>query len=330
MALSNPQYESIMREYEQIRDENRSLLEKRRDEIRQKLPEYQELEAAVSSISVARARALLEDADVSSEALFHNRIREIGMRKKALLTGAGYPEDYLDPIYSCPDCQDTGYLISDGLHQQKCHCLRQRELKILYRQSNIQDTIAKENFSTLSTQYYEGEDLERFQKAATICRQFAQNFDSCPTNLFLYGTVGTGKSFLSGCIAAELLKTGHSVIYFSSVSLFDTLSRYSFDLKEKETLYNFYEDLYNCELVIIDDLGTELTNSFVASQLFACLNERQLRGKSTIISTNLSLEELRDRYSERVFSRITSNFTLCKLTGRDIRMLKKRAALAES
>ena len=114
------------------------------------------------------------------------------------------------------------------------------------------------------------------------------------------------------------------MIYFSAVNLFETLSRYSFDEKSKEALYNFYDDLYNCDLVIIDDLGTELTNAFVTSQLFACLNERHLRKKATIISTNLSLEELHNRYYDRIFSRIVNQYDLCKLSGPDIRMLKKR------
>jgi DNA replication protein DnaC len=155
---------------------------------------------------------------------------------------------------------------------------------------------------------------------------FVENFKQDYHNILFYGTVGTGKSFLSGCVASELLKNGHSVIYFSSTGLFDNLARYTFDTKEKEALSAFYQDLYNCELLIIDDLGTEITNSFVASQLFSCLNERNLRKRATIISTNLSLEELRDRYSDRVFSRITSSYTICKLTGRDIRMIKKRAS----
>lgn len=129
---------------------------------------------------------------------------------------------------------------------------------------------------------------------------------------------------MSGCIASELLQSGHSVIYFSASGLFDTLARYTFDARAKEALSGFYEDIYSCDLLIIDDLGTEMTNTFVASQLFSCLNERHLRKNSTIISTNLSLEELRDRYSDRVFSRITSHYDLCKLTGPDIRMCKKR------
>ena len=136
--------------------------------------------------------------------------------------------------------------------------------------------------------------------------------------------MGTGKSFLSCCVSKELLERGHSVLYFSAAALFETLSRNSFSYKSKEELYNICEDLYNCDLVIIDDLGTELTNNFVATQLFTLLNERHLRKKSTIISTNLSLEELRNRYSDRIFSRITSHYEVCKLTGPDIRMQKKR------
>ncbi len=195
----------------------------------------------------------------------------------------------------------------------------------LYEQSNIQDMISRENFSTLSYSYYQGEDLERFTRAVKICKDFVQNFIQDYQNLFFYGTVGTGKSFLSGCVAEQLLSQRHSVIYFSAASLFDTLAKYAFQSKEKEALSGFYQDLYNCELLIIDDLGTEVTNAFVTSQLFSCLNERNLRKHSTIISTNLSLEELRDRYSDRIFSRITSNYTLCKLTGPDIRLSRKIA-----
>ena len=157
-----------------------------------------------------------------------------------------------------------------------------------------------------------------------LCRNFIKNFNQDYHNILFYGTVGTGKSFLSGCIAKELIDQGCSVIYFSSSSLFDMLARYSFDYKEKEALQDFCEDIYGCDLLIIDDLGTEITNTFVASQLFSCLNERGLRKKAMIISTNLSLEELRDRYSDRIFSRITSFFSLCKLTGQDIRICKKR------
>jgi len=325
MALNNAQYEAIIKGYERTRDDNRYLLEDRRKEVYSAIPDYAELEDSVSTLSVDAARRMLE-GDEDALAQVRRQIAEISQAKKFLLTKHGYPADYLEPIYKCSVCKDTGYITSqDGL-KQKCHCFRQQELSILYEQSNIREMIARENFSTLSYEYYQGEDLRRFESAVNLCQNFVQNFKQDYHNLFFYGTVGTGKSFLSGCIAMELLEKGHSVIYFSATGLFDTLARYTFDSKAKGELQSFYEDIYNCDLLIIDDLGTEVTNSFVSSQLFSALNERHLRKKSTLISTNITLEELRDRYSDRIFSRITSNFDLCKITGPDIRILKKRLA----
>ncbi|MBO4982306.1 MAG: ATP-binding protein [Lachnospiraceae bacterium] len=325
MALNNTQYESIMRGYEHTRDRNRHTLELRRAQAYASIPQLEDLDRSVGSIATAKARLLLAGDDSAMKHL-HTSLQEISQKRTSLLSEAGFPADYLEPIYDCPACKDTGYLQKEDGSREKCSCFRRQEIAYLYEQSNIQDMIAKENFSTLSYKYYQGEDLERFQKAVKICEDFVQNFKQDYHNLFFYGTVGTGKSFLSGCIACELLKSGCSVIYFSASALFDTLARYAFDAKEKDALSCFYKDLYNCDLLIIDDLGTEVTNTFVTSQLFSCLNERHMRRHSTVISTNLSLEELRDRYSDRVFSRITSNYAVCKLTGPDIRMYKKRAA----
>lgn len=318
MALTKAQYDTIKRSYEERQTRNMRLLMQRREQVYAQLPEYEELEASVGATSVAHARLLL-DGEPAALAELKRQLAEVSARRKALLAQAGFPEDYLEPIYECPDCQDTGYI--DG---KKCHCFRQQEITLLYEQSGIQEMIARENFDTLSTAYYQGEDLQRFENAVVISHKFVDDFKKNYQNLLFYGTVGTGKSFLSGCIARELLSQGLAVIYFSAAGLFETLARYSFDTKLKETLYNFYKDLYNSDLVIIDDLGTEVTNNFVTSQLFSLLNERHLRQKATIISTNLNLEGLRDRYSDRIFSRITSNYSLCKLSGPDIRMYKKR------
>ena len=323
MALSNSQYESIMRDYELIRARNRHISEIRRKEIHSAIPEYAELESSIASLSVTAAKELLSGDEDATRRL-HDSLERIRSRQQALLSSSGYPSDYLQPIYDCEKCQDTGYLASDTGARQKCSCFRRREISILYAQSNIQDMISRENFSTLSYEYYQGEDLQHFQSAVRLSKNFVENFKKDYHNILFYGTVGTGKSFLSGCIAKELLNQGFSVIYFSASGLFESLARYSFDYTEKESLQDLCEDLYNCDLLIIDDLGTEITNSFVTSQLFTCLNERQLRRKSSIISTNLNLEELRDRYSDRIFSRITSNFFLCKLTGPDIRIYRKR------
>lgn len=323
MALNHLQYETIMRGYKETQERNRYEAERRLQEVYDKVPGYKELDTSTGSISTAFAEELIDGEPDARERLRQTLARH-RQEKNRLLTGAGYPRDYLEPIYTCPHCRDTGYIPSHQGPKEKCQCFRLQELALLYEQSNIQNMIAKENFHTLSYEYYQGEDLERFRKAVDICHNFVQNFEQDYHNLFFYGTVGTGKSFLSGCIAGELLKTGHSVIYFSAVGLFEALARLTFDTKDKSELSGLYHDLYECDLVIIDDLGTELTNSFVTSQLFSCLNERHLRRKATVISTNLGLEELRDRYSDRVFSRITSHYQLCKLTGPDVRMLKKR------
>ena len=317
MALSKSQYDMIRRDYEEKQHRNHRLFLERKERIYTSLPEYVQLEVKMGELSIGRAQALIDGDTAYAEAL-KRQFRELSDRKKELLELAGFDENYLSPIYDCPDCRDTGYI-----NGEKCHCFRQQEISLLYEQSNIEEMIAKENFSTLSYEYYHGEDLKRFEDAVNISKDFVRGFKNHYQNLFFYGTVGTGKSFLSGCIAKELLQNGQSVIYFSANGLFETLARYSFDAKSKETLYNFYKDLYNCDLVIIDDLGTEVTNSFVTSQLFGLLNERHLRLNATIISTNLSLEELRDRYSDRILSRITSNYSICKLTGPDIRIRKR-------
>lgn len=326
MALTNSQYETILKGYERIRDNNRLLLEKRREQVYNIVPGFRELEDSISTLSVAGARRMLEGDEQALNRL-HEELQEIVSRQHQLLIRHGFPQDYLEPVYNCTDCRDTGYILAGDGTRNKCHCFRQQEIRILYAQSHIQSVLDRENFSTLSYQYYQGDDLRRFETAVQLSKKFIENFRNDCQNLFFYGTVGTGKSFLSGCIAEELLKQGNSVIYFSAAGLFDLLARYSFDTKAKDSLYDLYEDLYDCDLLIIDDLGTEVTNGFITSQLFSCLNERHLRGKSTLISTNLTLEELRDRYSDRIFSRITSNFTLCKFTGPDIRILKRQRRL---
>ncbi|MBQ7919551.1 MAG: ATP-binding protein [Lachnospiraceae bacterium] len=317
MSLTKVQHDLIQREYQETQNRNHRLLQQRKEEIFSSLPRYKKLSDEIASLSVKHARMLLDGQEDALDAL-KSEIAFLSAEKKKLLSSGGFSEDYLDPIYTCSACQDTGYIGSE-----KCRCLRQREIALLYEQSNIQELIERENFDTLSYTYYQGEDLKRFESAVAISKNFVAGFPKHYQNLFFYGTVGTGKSFLSGCVARELLAQGYSVIYFSANGLFEQLASYSFNTKMKESLYNFYKDLYNCDLVIIDDLGTEVTNSFVTSQLFGLLNERHLRQKATIISTNLGLEELRDRYSERVFSRITSNYSLCKLSGPDIRISKK-------
>jgi len=320
MPLTNSQYDAIMRSYEEKQRAARHRLETHTKTVYQKIPAYEELDRQVASISIEQGRKLLGGNENALPEL-RQRLKELSRKKAALLRENGFSDDYLSPVYECEQCHDTGYIAN-----KKCSCFRAAEINLIYEQSHIKNLLMTENFDALSYAYYTGEDLEKFTKAVQICQNFVKSFHRDYRNLFFYGTVGTGKSFLSCCIAKELIDCGNLVIYFSASQLFDILSKSTFDKDSPEASSGISDDICDCDLLIIDDLGTELTNSFVSSQLFSCLNNRHLRKKATIITTNLSLGELRDRYSDRIFSRITSNYDICKLTGRDIRMQKKTAS----
>lgn len=321
MAISNSYFDDIMRSYDALRMQHRHELNKRFDEVYVKIPEYKTLEESVPTISMSYTRKLL-DGDTTAREELKKRLSEITAEKEQLLLQNGFPKDYLQMQYTCHLCQDTGFVNGD-----KCICLKNALLHFNYAQSNIDDLLETDNFNTLSEEYYEGEDLLHFREAVALCHDIVDNFHIKKESLLLYGNVGVGKSFLSCCIAKEVLDLGYSVLYFSSSHLFDILAKSSFGKESKENLYTNKEDIYNCDLVVIDDLGTELPNSFVLSSLFSLITERLLRNKSTIISTNLNLNDLSDLYSDRIVSRIIAKYKLCKLSGPDIRIYKKTASM---
>ncbi len=326
MGLTNTQYDTIMREYsrKQLR-ENREL-EARRKEAYDRIPQLSELDSAVSSGAGRAVRALLEGNSDSGSA-YRNSLTQIAAQRAALLKANGYPADYLEMHYDCPDCQDTGYIGGE-----RCHCLRQAAIDLLYTQSGLKEILKEENFGTFSFAYYPDAPVnpatgltprQNMHHVVSECRSFIDRFDSEYANLFFYGETGLGKTFLSHCIAGELLGSSHSVIYYSAYDLFDLLAKETF--RRESGSQHDPEFFTDCDLLIIDDLGTELTNAFVTSRLFLILNERISRRKSTIISTNLTLPAFSETYSERVFSRITSEFRFLGFYGNDIRIQKKLA-----
>ena len=324
MALSNSQYDHFIRMYEQRQLDNENRLRRRFEEVYKNLPEVKELDNRISALSLEKARSLLSGNDDALLSL-KTGLQEISYRKQQILEEAGYPADYLELRYTCPDCQDTGYI-----NNKKCHCFKKAIIDFLYTQSNLQEILEKENFETCSLEYYSSNhidpltgrsSLSAMKTALASCRSFVDNFSDEFNNILLYGDTGVGKTFLSHCIAKELIEQSCSVIYFTASQLFDIFAKNRFEKDPAAELD--YEHIYDCDLLIIDDLGTEFSNSFTISQLFICLNERILRRKSTIISTNLGLDDLKNLYSERVFSRITSNYTVLRLTGDDIRIQKK-------
>ena len=321
MSISNAQYDEIMRTYEEKQNRTRHLTMERKREVYDRIPEYEALDLRVADISLEQGRKLI-GGDVSALNALRQTIKDISAKKKELMREAGFPEDYLEPVYECKECGDTGYV--DGI---RCHCLKQAIIKHLYSQSNIENVLKRENFDTLSMDYYDDTELPAMQTIIDGCKAYVNDFDSKYENLLFYGEVGVGKTFLTNCIANELLKKGHSVIYFTAYQLFDTLAKYAFRSGEvSEDINRVHEDIFDCDLLIIDDLGTEMTNSFVQSQLFLIINERDNRNRATIISTNLSIEDISERYSERTFSRIYGKYRMIKPSIKDLRIKIKRAS----
>jgi len=313
MGLTNAQYDEIMREYDKKRIEASHRLDSKAAQVYEMIPEYSDVEDEIREIAFEYGmKSIGGDENALSE--MREKIARLGDKKAELLASHGFSPDYLDPDYSCKDCNDTGYI-----GKQKCHCLTQKILQMLYSKSNVGDILEKENFDTLDMDQYTDSEYEIMEPVINKCKDYVSKFDTEYENLLFMGKPGVGKTFLSNCIAKSLLDKGHSVIYFTSVQLFDTLSTYAFSYDYSENSLSMKEDIVSCDLLIIDDLGTEMTNNFVSSHLFNIINEREIRNKATIISTNLDIAEITGRYSERVLSRLVGRYTRLKLDISDIR-----------
>ena len=322
MSLNNSQYNAIMRIYNQRQFQDKYEQDQRREEVYQKVPQIRQIEDEISSQAVRCARKLL-DGDTNAKEELKQHIEDLREQKEVLLSAFGFPADYMEMHYVCPECQDTGYV--DG---KKCRCFKKEEIRLLYSQSNIEEVLLRENFDSFSYEYYDDRVVipeiqmtvaDYMRQVHTWCKEYVENFEKKGGNLIFTGSTGVGKTFLTNCIAKALIDQYQSVIYLSSNDLFDVFSKNKFHYDTEEEMKDMYQYILDCDLLIIDDLGTELNNTFVSSQPFYCINERLLRKKSTIISTNLSMTMLRDTYSDRISSRIISQYSIIPLYGDDIR-----------
>lgn len=331
MALSNVQYDEIMRHYGRIQVKNRELHERRLKEVYDTIPEIGEFEDEMRRISVRRAKELLNNEGGSPDTYKH-KMKELMEEKEALLIGAGFAPDYLDEIYDCSLCRDTGY--ADGV---KCSCMKKLEIDMLYKQSYMDNVLKRENFNTFDWECF-SEDYKISEQGGMSLRtymdklvngvimEYLRDFDKkdSSNNIIFIGPSGVGKTFLIHCIAKELIDSRHSVVYLTADRLFEILAgrRVKADSGEYE---NMYALSYDCDLLVIDDLGTEFNNSLTNSELFNCINDRLLRNKAVIISSNLKAAEIREIYSERVASRIFTNYKFIPMYGNDLRTKKKKS-----
>lgn len=327
MLLTNAKYDKILREYDYKQQKSKHDLNLRRQDLYAKIPALEELDQELVSASVQSAKLSLygDDSGLQSLATIMEEIRE---RRKTILQSNGYSMDYLEATYDCTECKDTGYV-----DKKKCTCFKRTIINEIYSQSNMHKILEEENFNSFDFDYYSHDYVdpllrltprENIENVYKTAKNFIEHFSTQKDNLIFTGNPGVGKTFIANCIAKELIEAGHTVIYLTAFQLFDLFEKIKFkgnsvDVSEFQAKFDYILD---CDLLIIDDLGTELNNTFVNVQLYLCINERYLRNKSTIISTNYELNHIKSMYSERIFSRIASNYRFLKIIGDDIRFKK--------
>jgi len=337
MGLNNSQYNQILREYDAKQFAIKKTIDLRTKEVYKKINGFKELDDKIISNSMKCARLTLTNDDKEvSDAIekLRNDNTDISMSKMELLIENGFPANYLEPEYECNDCKDTGFI-----DNKPCRCFTKAAIKQLYSQDLINKAISKENFSTFNYELYPNKPIYRsigkspydniisvVEHCQTFIKEFGLDYNKKTfKNLLICGDTGVGKTFLTNCIAKELLDKAYSVIYVSSSELFDILAKSSFEKDDNDALEKT-EYIYDSDLLIIDDLGTELTNSFTSSQLYSCINNRMLKNLSTIISTNLTLDDIHTIYNERISSRLIGEYKGIQIIGNDNRRktLKKQ------
>lgn len=328
MGINRSQFKKILNNIDQRRLRNQQLHYDRKDKVYKQLSGLKVIDERIASLSSGATRKIIENPTRRDEIMttLQSEIRGLSAQKEALLIDHGYSADYLKPIFNCKDCQDTGFI--EG---ERCHCLQDELMTFAYGQSNLGHVLDLENFNTFSLDYYSSDPTIEGKKTPQdmasrnyrICHDFAVKFGQSYSNLLLHGQAGLGKTFLCNSIAKEVLDQGHSVIYLTAFHLFRLISDYRFRNEDDLISYDDIQAIYDCDLLIIDDLGTENSNSFTTSELFSLINSRLLDEKPVVISTNLSPNTLGTQYTDRIVSRIIGNYLSLGFIGTDIRLKKK-------
>lgn len=306
--------------YENLRRKNTDIHEKRVEEINKAIPEIREIDGLIRDIALRAAIEQIKNPNQDKSFGESEKIYKLKLKKMDFLEKKGYPRDYLEEIYTCKDCHDTG--INED--NEKCHCLKRLIVSELYDMSSISYMLDKENFDKFDLNVFSEKVYEKFNMSPrenmksilALSKNFIKTFDEKnDLNLLLWGPTGQGKTFLLNCIAAELINKDALVIYQTAYEILKTIEDRKFKNIDDDK-YNLY---FESDLLIVDDLGIEFVNSFTTSEIFNIINTRLLRGKKTLISTNLSPKELSETYTDRVFSRVFQKFVPIRFFGPDLR-----------
>lgn len=323
---------SLQEDYARLREENLREHERRLAEATAKEPEIGRIVGQSGALFMNQARAILA-RPADAEKLRGETLKQaaaLRREQERLLIGLGLSATYLDPVYRCAVCRDTGY-VGEGVREM-CACMEQRLIERLYDSARERGTDGQ-RFEAYDEGIFPDDELvdgvntqRRIAlRAKRMCRQYAEDYPDTETlNLLLTGNTGLGKTYLLHCIENRLIDRGFSPICITAYRLFETMRGTHFSDPDKR---QEFDQLISCDILLIDDLGTEpIMQNITREYLFTLLNERMTQRRHTVIATNLGTRELMDFYGERVFSRLfdTVNVTPAQLRGRDLRMMAGR------
>ena len=307
-------------EYSRIREKNEEIRRERVSEVYGKLPRVSEIDSELLSLRTGMIRTIMAKGGDRQET--ENRIKALLDERDNLLLSAGFPADYTSAIFTCPKCSDTGFIMTTP-----CECYKQKKMELLREYANLTEAMKTCTFDKFDFALYDkipsGDGISPYDNAVyayNFCKNFVDKKEyKNGKNIILYGSTGLGKTFLCSCIASALTEGGDAVMYQTAFNLIGHMEEQKFRGADNFELTNMY---YNVPVLIIDDLGTEFSTAFTSSVIFDLINYRLGNKKSTVISTNLSLDEIKEQYGPRVQSRILGEYELLKLSGSDIRTKK--------
>ena len=295
-------YDKVKNEIEKRRMRAISEADTRSEYLREISPEIKDIDDELSQTGLLLFKTACSGGEISP---IRKRNVELLSRRREIIKSLGYPEDHTDVHYSCKDCSDTGFINGTKM----CHCFREALIKETIASSGIGDLIDKQTFDNFDLEWYKDDNdaYEAMRANLAAARSYVSSFAKKRANLLLIGKTGTGKTHISTAIAREVISLGFDVVYDSAQNIISDFEsdkfRSGYGTEQRSAKY------LECDLLIIDDLGTEFQSSFTVSCLYNLINTRHNRGLATIISTNLSPDELVKKYEDRIYSRLVGHGT---------------------